>query len=464
MTVSLSPVFNNDQSVVDANGAPRSGGLIHTYLAGTSTPATVYQTSSGSSGASHANPIELNANGLPPAPIWLTQGASYKFVLSNAGDTTPPIASILSIDNISGINDIADLIEGLATEWVPSEMAATRTSSTTFTVAGDQTAVLTVNRRIKITSAGTVVYAYIIKSTFTSLTTITVIVDGGTSLTAPLTELSYGILNAANTSLPYLSYDQQCCRLVYVSATSIRLDPQDGKMIWLYTAAAGWTRRSVSSSGVTAANTSTYVAGTSGQSLAASTTYYVYLFDNAGTLTLDFVSATAPAVDADTGLKIKTGDPTRLLVGMVRTNASSPGQFQTPALVLSWYRRRRITASGALTTTRTTTSASVAELNAEIRAYFLTWAEEAVLGLYSGYAANSTNAQSHQTGIYIDDVSTAFSKVSNTQTVTGTYPDNASLAAAGNATEGYHYLTIGVAVSANTGSWFAGQLSAITHG
>ena len=99
MAVNLSPVggvaaqfFNNDGTVL-------SGGLLNTYLAGTTTPVATYTTSAGV--IAHLNPIQLNSAGRVPASgeIWLTDGITYKFVLTDANDVL-----IATYDNISGIN------------------------------------------------------------------------------------------------------------------------------------------------------------------------------------------------------------------------------------------------------------------------------------------------------------------------------------------------------------------------
>ena len=447
MAVLLSPLFNPDAASVDSNGDPRSGGHLHIYLAGTSTPATAYQDSAGS--VAHTNPIILNANGLAPAPIWLTTGSSYKMVLAPAGDTTPPASPITTIDNISAVNDTA--VAATSTEWTASGMTPTYISATSFSVAGDQTTVLHVGRRLKITVTAGTVYATIIKSAYTSLTTLTVLTDSG-SVDSGISAFSYGIASANNTSLPFISRDQQCGRLVYVSATSIRLDPQDGNTIWVYSG-SNWRRRIIPSAGISMANTG----------LAANTGYYVYLYDNAGVLTME-ASTTAPAVDATSGLMIKTGDATRLLVGMVRTQGSTPGQFQTPALVLSWYKRRGITASASFTTPRTTTSTSYVEINAEIQTKFLAWAEEPIVAQFTGYASNSTVAQVHATFIGLDAGLTEISGVTAVNTATANYGDNISIGAQAAVAEGYHYATIVGSVSANTGTWSAGKLMVLTQG
>lgn len=462
MAVLLSPLFNNDGSQIDQNGDPRSGAKLFTYVSGTSTKVTTYQESTGTT--AHTNPIILNANGLPPAPIWLTTGAAVKFVLAPSTDTDPPASALLTIDSITAINDTA--AAATSTEWTASLMTATYISTTSFSVPGDQTTVLHVGRRLKLTVTAGTYYGHIINSVYTSLTTVKVLLDSAAwALDSGLTgsgTVSYGIASADNTSLPFISRDQQCGRLVYVSTTQIRLDPQDGNTIWVYSGSQ-WRRRIIPSAGVTAANSSIYLNGASPSNLAASTAYYVYLFDNAGVLTMDF-SITAPAVDATSGLKIKTGDTTRLLVGMVRTQGSTPGQFQTPALVLSWYKRRGIKASAALTANRATTSTSGVEINTEIQVKFLTWAEEAVLALYSGYGNNSALGATHDTYITIDGiVTTVVATIASAGAAN--HNDNDSMAAATTVTEGYHYFTILAAVSSGTGTWGSGStLAAVTQG
>ena len=96
MSVFLSPIggagwqfFNNDGTVL-------SGGLIYTYLAGTTTPQVSYTTSAGN--IAHSNPIVLNSAGrVPTGEIWLTP-TQYKFAIYTATNTL-----IATYDNISGI-------------------------------------------------------------------------------------------------------------------------------------------------------------------------------------------------------------------------------------------------------------------------------------------------------------------------------------------------------------------------
>jgi len=98
MAVNLSPVFGVAGQLFDNNGNPLAGGKIFTYLAGTTTPAATYTSSSGT--IAHTNPIVLDGAGrVPNGEIWLTDGITYKFVVE---DSTS--ALIGTYDNLSGIN------------------------------------------------------------------------------------------------------------------------------------------------------------------------------------------------------------------------------------------------------------------------------------------------------------------------------------------------------------------------
>jgi hypothetical protein len=80
---------------------------------------------------------------------------------------------------------------------------------------------------------------------------------------------------------------------------------------------------------VVSANTGTFVNGVGGSTVAANTTYYVYVFNNAGTLALDFCSTghATSTTAGNVGTEIKSGDNTRTLVGMTYTNGVAT-QFQ----------------------------------------------------------------------------------------------------------------------------------------
>jgi hypothetical protein len=96
MSINLSPLGGAGWQFFDNNGVPLSGGLLYTYLAGTTTPVATYTSASGS--IANSNPIVLDSSGRPPNEIWLIGGTSYKFVLQTATGT-----QIWSMDNLSGL-------------------------------------------------------------------------------------------------------------------------------------------------------------------------------------------------------------------------------------------------------------------------------------------------------------------------------------------------------------------------
>jgi hypothetical protein len=101
MPVNPSAAAGFAAQLLDNNGVILTGGKIYTYVAGTTTPQTTYTDSLGIT--AHANPIILDSAGrVPGGEIWLTDGASYKFLIETS------TGSLLgTYDNISGINDFS---------------------------------------------------------------------------------------------------------------------------------------------------------------------------------------------------------------------------------------------------------------------------------------------------------------------------------------------------------------------
>lgn len=102
MAVNLSLIGGAGWQFFDDNGTPLSGGFLHTYAAGTTTPQDTYTTSAGN--VAHANPVTLDSAGRVPSggEIWLTDGDLYKFVLK-----TSTGALLATWDNVSGSGDAA---------------------------------------------------------------------------------------------------------------------------------------------------------------------------------------------------------------------------------------------------------------------------------------------------------------------------------------------------------------------
>jgi hypothetical protein len=99
MSVNLSPVAGAAAQFLDNSGNVLTGGKLYTYLAGTTTPAATYTSSTGVT--FHSNPIILDAAGRVPngGEIWLSDNVSYKFVLKDSNDVL-----IGTWDNLVGIN------------------------------------------------------------------------------------------------------------------------------------------------------------------------------------------------------------------------------------------------------------------------------------------------------------------------------------------------------------------------
>lgn len=189
MSFLLSPIGNESQ--IDANGAPLSGGKIETYIAGTSTPTATYTNNTGS--APHTNPIVLNVLGLPPQPIWLDSLLSYKFIIKDVNNVVQR-----TIDNVVGISGSAPLP---ADQWIIYQGSATYIGAASFSLAGDQTSIFQVGRRVRTVNTGGVVYSTILTSVFGAVTTITLSNDSG-SLDTGLSQVAYSILSSQNDSIP----------------------------------------------------------------------------------------------------------------------------------------------------------------------------------------------------------------------------------------------------------------------
>jgi hypothetical protein len=108
MSLTLSPAVYT-QFFTDA-GAPLSGGLLYTYVTGTSTPLTTYQNATGTT--AFTNPIVLTAGGrIPASGALYLQNAAYQFYLTdsagnpigpNGGYLDPVTSTSLSSSSIGG--------------------------------------------------------------------------------------------------------------------------------------------------------------------------------------------------------------------------------------------------------------------------------------------------------------------------------------------------------------------------
>jgi hypothetical protein len=228
------------------------------------------------------------------------------------------------------------------------------------------------------------------------------------------------------------------CYFTVTSTTQAKLSRLNGNKLFIN---GEWY--SIPALGVTVSNSG----------LSTSTTYYVYAYQNVGTITLE-ISTTAYADDATYGNKIKSGDATRVLVGMVRTQSGSAIFETADTLYLSWFNKKGKVNATAFSVDRTTTSTATVEINSEIRTPFLTWTGEVVRLSSSGHCSNS-GANVCRTFIGIDGTT---GRANGTNMLGTSAVPIAVSEAPSSLAEGYHYATLCGSVGAGTGTWAASSI------
>lgn len=196
------PLITEKQTFFDANSNELGGGKLFVYQANTTTKVTSYAETDGVS--ANSNPIVLNSRGEVPNGLYVAGGIQYKLVLAPSTDTDPPTSPIWTRDDLDPIGYVSP---NAVSEWQSSGSTATQTSTTTFTVVGDQRTTFQVGRRVRatITAAPQRSYGTVSAATFsTGITTVT-LSPVSTSLDAGLTGTTpdVGLLQATNPSVPW---------------------------------------------------------------------------------------------------------------------------------------------------------------------------------------------------------------------------------------------------------------------
>jgi hypothetical protein len=194
--VSVKRLFNRREQFLDSSGNPATGAFLFFYAANSSTKQNTYNSSTG--GVANSNPITLNSRGEPGVEVWGTVGQTYKIVLAPSTDADPPVSPIWTEDNIAPINDTTSAVD----EWVDSGLTPTFIGVSSFSFAGDQTTRYTVGDRLKFTVTAGTVYGRITNSVFTTLTTITLQMDGTQALDSGLSAVSVSIQRSNVLSKP----------------------------------------------------------------------------------------------------------------------------------------------------------------------------------------------------------------------------------------------------------------------
>lgn len=187
--------------------------------------------------------------------------------------------------------------------------------------------------------------------------------------------------------------------------------------------------------------------------LSAATTYYIYLYDNAGTATL-LASTTAPAIDSK-GRAYMTGFPARRLMGVARTVTGPAWEDSLQRrLVMSYDNRLPSILQYTLPSDRSTASAVLVELDSTDRLDFVCFSNS---GITCGIAATVDNASVGaliSTYLYADGVAVAGVNVTE-HTASAKLAPSVKAALVG--TIPYRYLQLFGLTSAGTAYWRTGS-------
>ena len=194
MSINISAFAGAGAQFFDSNGDPLTGGLIYTYLSGTTTPVTTYTSRDGTT--NNTNPIVLDGAGRTPNEIWLDGGVLYKFILK-----TSAFVQIGSYDDIPAIND-------------------TTTFSNLITVAGTNTLTGLATPALSGYAAGAQ-YSFIAQNNNTAAVTIDIDTLGVKSITKfGTTALAAGDIIAG--ALTLIEYDGTRFQLLNVTNNSFK--------------------------------------------------------------------------------------------------------------------------------------------------------------------------------------------------------------------------------------------------
>jgi hypothetical protein len=206
--LNLPPFFN--VQFLDDDGTPLSGGFLHTYVSGTTTPQTTYEDQAGV--ATNTNPIVLDAAGF--CNLWLDPVLEYDFLLERSDSTTVRVYEDVSGastagDTVTSINSLTGEVT-LNSEDVPF---ATGTVTSWFDETDVQAALDALITRanampaasVTIADAGNLITATTVEGALQELAGLTTIPsqtgNSGEFLTTNGTVLSWGMVPASSVPI-----------------------------------------------------------------------------------------------------------------------------------------------------------------------------------------------------------------------------------------------------------------------
>jgi len=363
----LSPVAK--QQFFDDSGNPLANGRIYTYVAGTTTPLSTYQTSSGTAWGPF---VQLDSAGRPQTgSIYLQPGQSYKFIAMTSASVplwtqdnisaVPGSASAVDITGTAGQGITAGRVCYLskgnggtnAGQWYLAEASSAESSTSAAMIAVAVEDVTTGSSGIFRQSGAVDVPGpltpgapYYVADTSGGGT------SGSVTATAPKNAIRVGqalsatVLIVGYTEAPVGPSFAPCGRLTLTTGVPVTTaDVTGASAVTVFYAPYG------------GGNQLSLFNGTAWQAYAfeqlsiavpatTNTAYDVFAYDNAGVVTLELTAWTnlttrATALVAQNGVYVKTGALTRLYLGSFRTTGVS-GQTEdsvTKRYVWNYYRR-----------------------------------------------------------------------------------------------------------------------------
>jgi hypothetical protein len=172
-------------------GQPAAGGTLTVYNAGTTTQADTWFDRAGGTNFLNEKPIPLDEQG--SCVVWLEAGKLYDWIAKDELGNT--------IDDTKGITGTGSSVV-TPSQWVEFVGTPTFVNSRTFTVTGDQTSIFQAGRRVQVNMSGTTVFATVISSSFSTLTTVTLGFQNQTDIIdASITAVLYGFEPTVNPAL-----------------------------------------------------------------------------------------------------------------------------------------------------------------------------------------------------------------------------------------------------------------------
>lgn len=413
----------------DNNGAVLNGGGLCVFEAGTSTLATTYTTAALS--VANANPIPLNSAGRPTSGgVFLTPGASYKFVLKSATVTTcnPDTGTtIWSVDNVQAVPGSASStdITGVAGETIAAGEAVFLSNGTGGLTQGQwyRTDADLTYRSVyaamvgvapsAVNSGASGAFRVSGAVTTSGLTTGSVYFASGTigaiTATPPTNAIRIGQAQSATSLIvgqvlaPISPRGPPCGRLTLTTGVPVTTADVTAATTVYYAPYGGCNTLStfdgVQWNETGFAQLSIAVPATTNQM------YDVFVYDNAGALALELTAWTndttrATALTTQNGVYVKTGALTRLYLGSFRTDTVSGTTTDSLLKRFLWNYYNRVDRAMRVleaTNTWTYTLAAYQQANASTANQLdcvVGVVEDAMKVDVVGYARNSTGSAS----------------------------------------------------------------------